>query len=386
MSPGRISNHIIIGLAVVVSIVSLIWWFSGDHFPSEIEVRKAGMDNRPKMEPRSDTVIIGEFFSNMDPLNDIVPGNWPRFRRQYFDNINHDTILLSDSWDTGGPPVAWKISVGEGYSGPSVHKGRVYVLDYNERIKADMLRCFSLKSGEELWRRWYFVDIKRNHGYSRTVPAVTDKYMVSIGPRSHVMCVDPVTGDLFWTLDMEKEFAIPGTTKGKITPDWYTGQCPLIDDGVVVLAPGGKSLMIGVDCATGKELWRTPNHDSLRMSHGSIMPMTIHGRKMYVYNAIGGVCGVSAEGSDKGRLLWLTKEWNPATTAASPLYLENNEIAVFGSYGAGGARLRIDYDGTSFSAKVIETHKAMEGASSDQHTPIITGNLLWTVMPENAGE
>ncbi len=83
--------------------------------------------------------------------------------------------------------------------------------------------------------------------------------------------------------------------------------------------------------------------------------------------------------------MWQTNEWNPATTAASPVLLENNDIAVFGSYGAGGARLRIDYDGSSFSVTVIETHKAMEGASSDQHTPIITGNLLWTVMPENAG-
>jgi outer membrane protein assembly factor BamB len=199
------------------------------------------------------------------------------------------------------------------------------------------------------------------------------------------MCVNPLTGELIWTLDMEKEFGIPGTIKGKITPDWYTGQCPLIDDGVAVLAPGGKALMIGIDCATGKELWRTPNPDTLRMSHGSIMPMKIHGKKMYVYNAVGGVCGISAEDNDRGRLLWQTNEWNPATTAASPVLLENNDIAVFGSYGAGGARLRIDYDGSSFSVTVIETHKAMEGASSDQHTPIITGNLLWTVMPENAG-
>jgi len=200
------------------------------------------------------------------------------------------------------------------------------------------------------------------------------------------MCVNPVSGDLIWTLDMEKEFGIPGSAKGKITPEWYTGQCPLIDDDVAVLAPGGKALMIGIDCATGKEVWRTPNPDTLRMSHGSIMPMTIHGKRMYVYNAIGGVCGVSAEDSDRGRLLWLTKQWNPATTAASPLYLENNEIAVFGSYGAGGARLKIDYDGSVFSASVVEMHKAMEGASSDQHTPIITGDLLWTIMPENAGE
>ena len=59
--------------------------------------------------------------------------------------------------------------------------------------------------------------------------------------------------------------------------------------------------MIGVDCATGKVLWKTPNPDSLRMSHTSVIPMTIHGKKMYVYAALGGVCGVSAEGDDIGK-------------------------------------------------------------------------------------
>ncbi len=140
------------------------------------------------------------------------------------------------------------------------------------------------------------------------------------------------------------------------------------------LPPGAKALMIGVDCATGKVLWKTPNPDSLRMSHGSIMPMIIHGKKMYVYNAVGGVVGVSAEGEDTGKLLWTTKEWNPATTAASPLFLGNNEIAVFGSYGAGGGKIRINFDGTGFSASVVESHKAPEGMTSDQQTPVITGD------------
>ena len=66
---------------------------------------------------------------------------------------------------------------------------------------------------------------------------------------------------------------------------------------------------------------------------------------MYVYNAVGGVCGVSAEVADKGRLLWQTNKWSPATVAASPLLLGNNEIAVFGSYGAGGARIKISFNG-----------------------------------------
>ena len=133
------------------------------------------------------------------------------------------------------------------------------------------------------------------------------------------MCVDAISGKLLWKHDLEREFGIPGTVKGRITPDFYTGQCPLIDNNMAIIAPGGRALMIGVDCKTGKIIWQTPNPDSLRMSHSSIMPMTICGKKMYVYNAVGGVCGISAEVDDRGSILWRTLEWSPATVAASPL-------------------------------------------------------------------
>jgi outer membrane protein assembly factor BamB len=383
--PEKTKYWIITGAAAILFAAALIWWVTLDHYPADVIARVPGMDNRPKVIPRPDTVVIGAFFDSLGVMDEVIPGEWPRFRGSSFDNISSDSTPLAESFDTTGPQLVWKVTLGEGYSGPAVKNGRVYILDYNERRKADMLRCYSLKSGIELWRRWYYVELKRNHGYSRTIPSVSEKYVVTIGPRSHVMCCDPVSGEMLWSLDLEKEFGIRGTDKGRITPDFYTGQCPLIDGEEVILAPGGKALMIGVDCATGSINWKTPNPDSLRMSHGSIMPMILYGKKMYVYNAVGGVCGVSAEGEDKGKLLWTTTEWSPATTAASPLYLGKNEIAVFGSYGAGGARLKVDFNGTDYSASVVESHKATEGIASDQQTPIITGDLIWTVMPENAG-
>lgn len=378
-------RKIFTGIASVFFAGLLAWWFIDDHYPADIYLREPGMDNRPVSEPRPENIIIGEFFDTLGQFDEAVEGEWPRFRGTDFDNIAKDTFALSEEWDSTGPPVVWKISMGEGYAGAAVKNSRVYVLDYNERRKADMLRCFSLKTGVELWRRWYYVDMKRNHGYSRTIPAVTDDYVLTLGPRSHVMCVESVTGNLLWTLDIEKEYGIPGSAKGKITPDFYSGQCPLIDQDVAVIATGGKALMIGIRCSDGKLLWQTPNRDSMRMSHGSVIPMTIHGRKMYVYNAIGGVVGVAAQGEETGKLLWVTKEWSPATTAASPLYLGNNEIAVFGSYGAGGARIRIDFDGTNYTAVLVESHKAMEGLASDQQTPILIGDYIWAVLPENAG-
>jgi len=383
--PSSRKKNIIIGItAVTIFSVVLLWWILMPQ-PLDLTERIPGMDNRPKMEARSDTVVIGQFFDTLAQFDELIKGDWPRFRGKDFDNINKDTTPLAETWDTSGPAIVWRTTLGEGYAGPAVHNGRVYLLDYNERRKADMLRCFSLASGKELWRRWYYVDLKRNHGYSRTIPAVTDKYLVTIGPRCHVMCVNPISGDLLWTIDLEKEYGIPGTEKGRITPDFYTGQCPLIDKDVAVIATGGKALMIGVDCADGKVLWKTPNPDSLRMAHGSIIPMFFYGKRMYVYNAIGGVVGVSAGGDNVGKLLWKTLEWSPATTAASPVYLGNNEIAVFGSYGAGGARIAIGFDGSSYSASVKEQHKATNGMASDQQTPIIIGDYIWSVLPENAG-
>lgn len=380
----RINTSISAFVMIIVMIVFAVWLFSPA--PFNLDSRIPGLDNRPPVAIRSDSVIIGEFFDSLGVLDTVEYGRWPRFRGIDFDNINKDTIQLAEQWDTTGPDMRWKVSLGEGYAGAAVYNGRVYVMDYNERRKTDVLRCFSLANGNELWRRWYYMDLKRNHGYSRTIPAVNDNYVITIGPRSHVMCVDPVNGSLLWSLDMEARYGIPGWTNGRITPDFYSGQCPLIDNDVAILAPGVKALMIGVDCATGEILWETPNPDSLKMSHGSIIPMVIQGKRMYVYNAVGGVCGVSAEGDDTGDLLWTAKDWNPSTTAASPVLLSENRIAVFGSYGAGGALIEVSYDGSEYNAVVVEKHKSPEGLASDQQTPVIVGDYIWSVMPENAGE
>ena len=195
----------ITGLTAAIFAVLFSWWIiAAPSYPAVNRV--PGMDKRPPVRPASDSVIIGENFDSLGQIDRILPGSWPHFRGPSFDNINGDPTPLAEKWDTSGPRVIWRTTLGEGYSGPAVLNGRVYLLDYNEKRKADMLRCFSLFSGKELWRRWYRLEMKRNHGYSRTIPSVTEKYVVTIGPRSHVMCVDAATGKLLWKHDLEKEF------------------------------------------------------------------------------------------------------------------------------------------------------------------------------------
>jgi len=126
-------------------------------------------------------------------MDEVLTGSWPHFRGTDFDNISKDPTALAESWDTSGPGsygrlLLVKVIPAGSAEWPCIHSR------LQRKKKADMLRCFSLSSGKEIWRRWYKVEMKRNHGYSRTIPSVTDKYVVTIGPRSHVMCLDPISG------------------------------------------------------------------------------------------------------------------------------------------------------------------------------------------------
>ncbi|OQW96008.1 MAG: hypothetical protein BWK77_06545, partial [Verrucomicrobia bacterium A1] len=268
--------------------------------------------------------------------------------------------------------------LGDGHAGPAVRHGRVYVLDYDEKARADALRCFSFDDGRELWRRSYAVDIKRNHGISRTVPAVSEKHVLSLGPRCHVLCADAITGDFRWGLDLVREY-------GTKEPLWYTAQCPLLDGETAILAPGGRALMVAIDAATGRVLWQTPNPDAWEMSHASIVPMTFGGRRMYVYPAIGGVVGVAADGPDAGMALWTSTDWKNSVTAPSPVILPEGRVFLTAGYGAGSVLLQLKPGGTRFRAEVVwRVDKTVLGC--EQQTPIFLRDHLFTVMPNDAGE
>ncbi|MFN8135880.1 MAG: PQQ-binding-like beta-propeller repeat protein, partial [Bacteroidales bacterium] len=337
-----------------------------------------GMDERRTGAVALQKVNIGETFTFFKTCDDIPGTRWPRFRGADFDNVSKENIRLIDSWGKQGPKILWKIPLGEGHAAPAVYDGRVYVLDYNETKKQDLLRCFSLATGEELWQRGYTVRLKRNHGLSRTIPAVTDKYVVTIGPRCQVMCVDRLKGDLLWGLDLAAEYNTE-------VPFWYTGQCPLVDNDTAIIATGGKSLMIAIDCKTGKKAWETPNPQNWKMSHSSVMPMVYKGKKMYVYCAVGGMCGVSAQGSDKGKILWSTPVFSPSVIAPSPVILDNGLIYMTAGYGAGGVVIQIKENGGQFSAVLKDKYKPMEGLASEQQTPVYYDGYLFGILPKDAG-
>jgi outer membrane protein assembly factor BamB len=371
-------NLITITGTTFIGLVLLTWWLL--HNPVRGFVENApGMDGRPKiLSGTSEVVDIGAYFARFDGIPGNIQGNWQRFRGADFDNISKEKTRLLDSWGDEGPNIAWAIELGEGHAGPVISNGRVYILDYDEEERADILRCFSLDNGAEIWRRGYKLYVKRNHGMSRTVPAVTEKNVVTIGPKCHVMCVDADSGDFYWGIDLQKEYETE-------VPLWYTGQCPIIDDSLAVIAVGGKSLIIAVNCETGEVMWETPNPNNWKMSHSSIMPISFQGKKIYVYCAIEGIIGVSADGETAGQVLFESNLWSHNVIAPSPVYLGDGRIFVTAGYGAGSMMLKLKVEGDSYSLESLQKLKSTEGLASEQQTPIFYKGHLFSILPKDAG-
>jgi outer membrane protein assembly factor BamB len=361
---------------VLAGILSLGWWLAHDPV-DDFVTTEPGLDNRGEGGVVADIDIgaVGETFGSLETD---LGETWPRFRGEYFDNISRSNVPLIEEFPESGPKVMWTVSLGEGHAGAAIYKGIVYVMDYDEEQRADLLRAYALESGEQLWVRGYNINLKRNHGMSRTVPAVTEDYILTIGPRSHVMCVNRADGSFRWGLNVEKDY-------GSEVPLWYTGQCPLIHNGMAIIATGGSALLVALDMASGEVLWETPNPLGWQMSHSSVIPWEFGGRNMYVYSAYGGVFGVAADGPDAGTVLWGTAAWNHQVVAPTPVCMPDGKVFLTAGYGAGAMVLQIRDNGGQFSVEVLDEYAPKDGLACEQQTPVEFNGHLLGILPKDAG-
>jgi outer membrane protein assembly factor BamB len=337
-----------------------------------------------------------------------LAGNWAGFRGAARDAIG-DGSDLARTWPAGGPKVLWKRDVGEGHAGPAVLNGRVYLHDYDTEKRRDVIRCMSLEDGRDIWTQAYKVSVKRNHGMSRATPAVTDKFVVSMGPKCHVACLDSNTGAVLWVIDLSREY-------GTVVPLWYSAQCPLIDGDKAILAPGGRKhhvpdpegidpdgldvyvpkadgtnpkgdaiLMMALQCQPSepgkapKVAWSVPNDCNWMMTHSSIVKMQMEdGTDTYVYCGSGGVIGVSAE---DGKVLWKTEDWRIRTNVPTPVPVAKGKVFLCGGYGAGACMLEIAKKGDQY-VPAVTLLLPPTTFGSEQQTPILYKGHLFGVRPD----
>jgi outer membrane protein assembly factor BamB len=363
------SKNIVAGTALL-GLLTLVLWVSADS-PLEFEMRVPGMDNAIISSANLGTREgpEGELI-----LSDGVPSTlkeaWPSFRGNDLDNIYKGAFTPLPKGSE--LPEIWGLDVGEGFAGATILDGRVYMIDYDRENQQDAIRCLSFDDGKEIWRYTYPTVVKRNHGMSRTVPYVTDDLIVTIGPQCQVTCLDSKTGEKKWSLDLK--FAYKTTV-----PPWYAGQCPLIDEGRLILAPGGTALLVAIDLETGEPIWESENPNGWKMTHSSVMPMMYNGQRTYLYCASGGITGVAAE---DGAILWESNEWKiNMANVPSPLVIDEDRIFLSGGYKAGSMMLQLEDTAEGIHPRILYRLDQRQFGST-QHTPIVYENHIFGVRPD----
>ena len=300
-------------------------------------------------------------------------GDWPQFRGPSRDNISTETGLLR-SWPAGGPKVLWQTPVCQGYAGVAIKDGRVYLNDYDEAKKEHLVRCISLADGKDIWRWSYPVEVRPNHGITRTVPAVGQRLVFSLDPKCRFHALDIKTGKLVWQKNLVQDY------KATI-PGWYAGQNPLLDGTRVLLATGGDALVIAFDQATGKEVWKSPNPAKDLMSHASLMPATIAGIKQFLYLTMNKVVGVAAA---DGQLLWSSPFVAKMAAVPSPLSIGDGRVFVTSGYEAGSAMYQVQKGTAGFSVQKLYDLTSVQ-FNSEVHTPVLFQNHLFAVGSKTRG-
>ncbi len=303
----------------------------------------------------------------------VLGADWPQFRGPNRDNISTETGLYR-SWPAGGPKVLWKIPVCEGYAGAAIRDGRLYLNDYNNVKKEHLVRCISLADGKDIWQWSSPVEVRPNHGITRTVPAVSQNLVFSLDPKCRFFALDIKTGKLVWEKSLVKEYhaTIPG---------WYAGQNPLLESNRVLLATGGDALAVGFDLTTGKEVWRAPNEFKDLMSHSSLMPAVIGGVKQYLYMTMNKVVGISA--SD-GKILWNIPFTAKMAACPSPLSIGDGRIFITSGYEAGSMMIRVQKGASGFTVQKLYELTSNQ-FNSEVHTPILYQNHLFAVGSKTRG-
>ena len=152
--------------------------------------------------------------------NPVFAYDWPQYLGPNRDATSNEKGLMR-SWPVDGPKLLWTIPLGEGFGGPAISEGKVYVYDRVEN-KTDILRCVDLITGKEEWTFTYEAPGSVDHNGSRSVPTINGNRIYICDPFGNLHCIDKPTPAGFKMLskakllDSKEEFAPLALSDGKL--------------------------------------------------------------------------------------------------------------------------------------------------------------------------
>jgi outer membrane protein assembly factor BamB len=244
-------------------------------------------------------------------------------------------------WPESGPEVRWTVEVGLGNGGPIVKDGLVYFLDRDDQL-GDMMRCFKLTSGEELWSYTYNAPGTVRFPGTRSVPAIDGNFVYSCGHNGDLYCIDINTHEPVWNKNIWTDFG------GGEIPRWAIAQCPLVYGDLLILASQApKAGVVAYDKQNGDVKWTTPSLGREGYVSPAIVKVSGEDHVVMIVAASGrgeNQTGGKVVGMDPltGKILWEYANWQCIIPAPSAFDAGEGKVLVIGGYEAGSAMIQVE--------------------------------------------
>ncbi len=133
--------------------------------------------------------------------------DWPQWGGPNRDIVWRESGIVDKLPTDGLLPRVWSAPVGEGYSGPAVAEGLVYLTDRIHDDGTERVLCFDAETGKEVWKHEYPVRYTVSYPAGpRATPVIDEGRVFTIGAEGHMFCFDATTGKEIWKKEFQKDF------------------------------------------------------------------------------------------------------------------------------------------------------------------------------------
>jgi outer membrane protein assembly factor BamB len=267
--------------------------------------------------------------------------DWPQWGGPQRDSVWRETGIVDTlpavDAQTGMLPRKWTAKIGSGYAGPAVAGGRVFVTDRLADENLERVLCFDAETGNELWKHPY--DARYTISYPlgpRATPTIDGNCVYTLGAMGNLFCIDVPTGRIIWQKNLPIDF-------GTSIPAWGMAGAPLVDGDQLLVLAGGKpgAMVVSLDKQTGDERWRALEGDEPGYCSPVILEFGGH-RQLIVWHP-GAVVGLDPA---TGKQLWQVPfAVQSGLTISTPRKLDNRLFVT--SFYNGPLMIDLGDDGTS---------------------------------------
>ncbi len=227
---------------------------------------------------------------------------WGQWRGPNRDGFVAADRRWPDGLDESRLEKRWRIDLGPSYSGPVIAGPAVIVTETRDK-KTEHVRALDRVSGQELWQASWEGSLKvpffaaSNGSWIRSTPCVDGDRIYVAGMRDVLVCLEAATGREIWRLDFMQDLKSPLPSFGFVSSPLVRG------DHVFVQAGAG---FVKLDKRTGKVVWRVLEDGGGMMgsAFSSPYPVELGGVPQILVQSRDDLAGVDPEA---GTVLWKTK-------------------------------------------------------------------------------